>query len=287
MIWGFLPIFFKEIKAYNLYQIIVYRIVISTLAMILLIIITREIKQQIQQFKAMNSRKKFASLALTTFGAIMITINWTTYVYVVNEISINASAFAYMILPITTAFIAFITLKEQLTRNKWIGIILGAISCYLLANVDIEQILYILTVTLSYSFYMVSQRRNHYFNRKMSLTIQLFIGSIIMLIFIPELDQNLATDTFFLGNLGIIVILFTITPLLLNLYALNQIQASQLSFMVYISPITSFIIGILFYGELIGTVEILAYTILLIAVVIFNFDLIKKILKKKATKSGS
>lgn len=253
----------------------------SSIVMIILIIITREFKPQFNHFRSLPKRSKWAAIGLTTLGAFLITINWTVYVYVVNEISINASAFAYMILPITTAFIAFFTLKEHLSPNKWLGISLGAISCYMLANVDINQMISILVVTLSYSFYMVSQRRNHYFNRKISLTIQLLIGSILMLIFIPEIDYSLAEDTFFILHVLIIVIVFTTTPLLLNLYALNKLQASQLSFMVYISPITSFIIGIIFYGEHIGYIEVIAYIVLLAAVITFNLDLIRRLLIKK------
>lgn len=221
-------------------------------------------------------------LSLNALGAVLLVINWVTYVYVVNNVSVNAGAFAYLILPIVTTFLAFFILKEKLNLFKWAGVILSGISCYLMAHIDIHQIIYIACVTFSYSFYMITQRRNTFLNRKTALTIQMLIGAIIMLIVNPTPALGSALDMHFWIFITIIAVVFTITPLLLNLYALNGMESSQLAFLIYINPISSFLIGLLIYNEKLDPLAVIAYALLAVSIVIFNWDLILKIIEKSS-----
>lgn len=281
VIWGFVPIFFKEISDHDPYEIIFYRIGIA--ALVIALVLSFDIKKSWSDITSLYNRsaKDFMNMmTLNAIGAVLLVINWITYVYVVNYVSVNAGAFAYLILPIITTFLAFFILNEKMNSFKWAGILLSAVSCYLMAHIDFHQIIYISCVTFSYSFYMITQRRNTYLNRKIALTIQMLIGAIIMLIVNPAATAGSALDLHFWIFITIIAVVFTITPLLLNLFALNGMESSQLAFLIYINPITSFLIGLFVYNEKLDPIAIVAYSLLAASIVIFNWDLIIKIIEK-------
>ncbi len=281
VIWGFVPIFFKEIHTHDPYEIIYYRIGIAALVMALAV--SFDLKKTWEDVTALFSRSKkdFSSmLALNAVGGLLLVANWISYVYVINNISVNAGAFAYLILPIVTTFLAFFILNEKMNPFKWAGVILSGISCYLIAHVDINQILYISIITFSYSFYMITQRRNTFLNRKISLSIQMALGALLMLMLNPVASEGSVLDAHFWIFITIIAVVFTVTPLLLNLFALNGMESSQLAFLIYVNPITSFLIGVLIYGETLEFVAVIAYALQAVSIMIFNWDLLIKVIER-------
>jgi chloramphenicol-sensitive protein RarD len=285
LIWGFVPVLLKELSAYGDYEIIFYRMVVAALAIALAAPVSKTSRDIITLFR--NSRANFfRTVALNLLGGALLAANWLSYVYVVNHVSINAASFAYLILPIATAFLAFFLLRERLTAAKWAGIAISAVSCYLVSHVDLTQVLYIGCITFSYSFYLISQRRNTLLPRKHSLVIQLLFGTLVMSLATPLHSTPAELGGHFFAVIAVLSLFFTVTPQLLNLFALNGMESSQLAFLIYVNPIISFWIGILFYSERLEPVAVTAYSLLAVAVVIFNWDLIVKAWQKTSGAVG-
>ncbi|NUM79512.1 EamA family transporter [bacterium] len=281
VIWGFVPLLFKELSAFDDYEIIFYRVFVAALAMAVVFSMDWKASWNAVADVFRQSQKDFwIMMTLTLVGGALLMVNWVTYVYVVNHVSIHGAAFAYLILPIATTFLAFFILGEKLNKNKWAGIVLSGISCYLMANVDVNQILYIAAITLSYSFYMITQRRNLYVNRRISLSMQMVAGVLMMLLIDPIKTPVGELDFHFWLFVSLIALFFTITPLLLNLFALNGMESSQLAFLIYVNPIISFVIGVTIYGEELDWLAVTAYSLMAIAIVIFNWELIGHAAKK-------
>ena len=282
-IWGFVPIIFRKLQGYEQYEIMTFRMLFA--AIIMLIVLLFNPKEHINEIKQLQRKPtafKNRTYFLTAIGAILFASNWICYIYLINNISVNAGAFAYTILPIVTAFIAHFTIKERLSKLKWLGIFFGCVSCAIIGNVNPEQMIYVSVVTLSYSIYLVSQRVNLFFNRRLLIALQFTIGSIIMVI-ANDYSFNKPLEYWF--YLFILAAFFTVTPFLLNLYALKNIESSQLAFMIYVNPIITFVLGVTLYNEVIDYSEMLAYTILLAAIGFFNWSLFKSAFINKSKKS--
>ncbi len=190
--------------------------------------------------------------------------------------SINAAAFGYLILPITTALLALVILGEKLNSAKWAAVGLSAISCYLMSRVETKDIIYILSIALTYSFYLISQRKNTYLPRRVSVGVQMMVGTLLMLFLDPIHHSPAELGGYFWLIVFIISAVFTVTPLLLNLYALNGMNSSQLAYLIYINPIISFFAGVLMYGEHLEGWSVVAYGLLVVAIFIFNWEWIEK-----------
>lgn len=277
LIWGFVPVFLKILSEYDDLEVIFYRMLMAAVVIAIMVpSVFGECRRVLQE-----SRSDFGRMMVrNVVGGALLATNWVSYIYVVNHVSINAASFAYLILPIATAFLAYFTLAEKLTTNKWAGVVLSGVSCYLMANIDIRQILYISAITLSYAFYLITQRRNTLLSRRVSLTIQMAAGTALMLLINPVQSNPVDLGITFWTVIVVLSVFFTITPLLLNLYALNGMESSQLAFLIYVNPIISFWIGILGYGESLNVTAIVAYSLLAVAIVIFNWDILRAVVAR-------
>jgi chloramphenicol-sensitive protein RarD len=284
LIWGFVPLVIRNLIEYDQSEVIAYRMMVAAVIMFIVVSLGRkEHSKNLADLKAKPKAFKRKTIFLTVIGTFLVSFNWLAYIYVVNNISVNAGAFAYLVLPIITAFLGFFILKEKLNRLKWFGIVLGVASCAIIGNVKPEQLLYVSVVTLTYSFYMITQRVNLHFNRRLLLFIQFSLGAIIMLAVVELSPANKPFD--YWVNIGLFALIFTVIPFLLNLYALRGIESSQVAFMIYVNPIISFILGLTLYNEVLQPIELIAFGLLFLAIICFNFSLIKSAFFVKSDKA--
>jgi chloramphenicol-sensitive protein RarD len=284
LVWGFVPLVIRSVIEYDQSEVVTFRMIASALLMALIVLVQKdEHKKNILDLSNKSTAFKRKTIALTALGAILVCFNWLAYIYVVNNISVNAGAFAYLLLPIVTAFLAFFILKEKLSKLKWLGIIFGITSCAIIGNVKPEQLIYVSAVALTYSFYMISQRVNVHFNRRLLLFFQFSFGAIIMYLLV---DITIVGKPFtYWLSIFLFALLFTVIPFLLNLYALKGIESSQVAFMIYINPVISFLLGVILYNEVLRIEELIAFGLLIVAIVCFNFNLIKSAFFSKAIKA--
>ena len=64
-----------------------------------------------------------------------------------------------MVCPIITALFAFVFLKEELTRIKWVSIILCLFSIALLAAGFITEVIYSVVIAALYAGYLIIQKK--------------------------------------------------------------------------------------------------------------------------------
>ncbi|HTM99561.1 MAG TPA: EamA family transporter, partial [Pedobacter sp.] len=93
--------------------------------------------------------------------------------------------------------------------------------------------------------------------------------------------ESFPTGAWFWGHIVLIAVLFTVIPLFLSLYALIGIPSSTLGIIIYLNPIIAFTVAVLYFDEKITVHQLLAYLLLLFAVFLFNWNLIKDIVTFK------
>jgi chloramphenicol-sensitive protein RarD len=220
-------------------------------------------------------------IALTLGGGALLTINWLIFIYVVNEVNIKTASFSYLICPVITAVLGYLLLKERMSFIQWLAILLCAISCVLMGIGNIAELGFSMLTAVSYALYLISQRKNQGFNRMIVLGVQVLFAFIIMNIFFGQLAGTVNVDVRFYPVTLCIALFFTVLPLFLNLYALNKISAANTGILMYLNPLINFTIAFLVFDETASTVQISGYGIILIALVLFNYPILKRILSKE------
>lgn len=281
-IWGFFSLALKPLHDYPSLDILFYRVFYATaLLMIINLFFRKEkLKKDIQVFKDLSKEEKYKTFFLTILGGFLLIFNWFLFMYAVNHVSLKSASFAYLICPIITTILAFFILKEKLSKWQWFSVVLCLISCGILSYGDITDLIYSLVIAVSFALYLISQRKNNQFDRFVVLTVQMVIASLVIIPFFPFYRGETPSEPLFYILMIIIVVLFTIIPLFLNLYALKGMNSSAVGILMYTNPLINFLLAIFYFHEDINQVQIISYSLILISVIIFNE---RFLFKKKLT----
>jgi chloramphenicol-sensitive protein RarD len=272
VIWGFFSLVLKPLAIYPSVDILFFRVFSCAILMLMVVALFKRqaFKDALATYKGLSPEKKRKVLLLNIGGSVLLSFNWFSFIYVMNHISVKAAALAYLVCPVLTTLLAWFILKEKLTKLQWAAVGLSLLSCVLLSYASIIDMVYSSVVGLSYAAYLVSQRRNTGFDRFLVLTFHIVLSAIMLLPFYPAFGGALPTADKFYTYILIIAVLFTIVPLLLNLFALKGLGSSTLGMMLNINPLIGFTLAAVIYHEQISTMQIVSYSLIFIAVVVFN-----------------
>ncbi|MCX2476394.1 EamA family transporter [Pedobacter sp. MC2016-05] len=284
IIWGTMSIPLRNIKGFPPQEILYYRIFVSIIMVWTIILLFRKdaLKNDFNFFKNLISPKKTKFLLLTLLSAFLITGNWFTYIYAVNSVSLRAAAFAYMVCPLLTALCGFVILKEQLTRTKVIALIIASMSIALLATGSLREVLWAILIASFYALYVIVLKIIKGIDKFNFLGVQLILSGLMLLPMYLFTPNTFPVDNFFWSHIFLIAAVFTIIPLFLNSYALLGMPSSALGILIYLNPIVAFAVAFFYFKEPIDVLQLFAYLLLLLSIVIFNAQLLKSIVYKKA-----
>ena len=276
LIWGFFSLALKPLQDFPSLDILFYRVFLSSIVMLLINLIFRRktVKENVLLFSNLKANDKKRIIFLALGGSFLLIANWFVFIFVINHINVKAASLAYLICPILTTVFAFVILKEKLSKPQWIAVFISICSCFLLSINHFQDIFYSLIIAASYALYLVSQRKNSEIDKFITLSIQLVFTALVILPFYPSFSGVIPTTPTFYIYLGVIVIVFTIVPLFLNLYALKGINSSTVGIMMYINPIINFLIAVFYYNEEVTTIQLISYFLILISIIVFNEKLL-------------
>ncbi|MSP84734.1 MAG: EamA family transporter [Flavobacteriaceae bacterium] len=276
LIWGFFSLALKPLKDFSSLDILFYRVFLSSIVMLLINLIFRRniVKKNALLFSNLKLEDKRRIVLLTLGGSFLLIANWFVFIYVVNHINVKAASLAYLICPILTTVFAFVILKEKLSKPQWIAVFISICSCFLLSLNHFQDIFFSLIVAASYALYLVSQRKNSEIDKFITLTIQLVFTALVILPFYPSYSNVIPTVPIFYICLVVIVLVFTIVPLFLNLYALKGLNSSTVGIIMYINPIINFLIAVFYYKEEVTITQLISYFLILISIIVFNEKLL-------------
>lgn len=279
VIWGFFSIPLRLIQGYSSEDILHYRIFTSLIITWLVIFFFRKAKlrQDLAYLKSETSKERKRIIWLSLLAGILITGNWFTYIYAVNEVSLKSAAFAYMVCPLITAMGGLFILKEQLTRLKLLAIGIALVSIIILAQGSFREVMWSVIVASLYAFYLIIQRVMGRIDKLVMLGIHLLIATLITLPLFLSSFEKFPIDLHFWTVILIISIIFTIVPLFLSLYALLGMPSSTLGIIIYLNPIVAFAVAFFYFHEGIDPRQLYAYSMLLAAVIVFNWNTIKEL----------
>src|SRR5690606_33483466 len=118
VIWGLFSIPLKALAAYPAFDILIYRVLFVSAVMILinLFLLTKNTRHNLNTFQVLDFNQNFKLIIINLFSAVLLAINWYLFIYVMNNISVNATSLAYMLCPIITTVLASVFLKEWLSK---------------------------------------------------------------------------------------------------------------------------------------------------------------------------
>ena len=119
--WGIMPIYWQWLKPIDSIVIIFYRIVLVALVCLIAALIAHK-KEEI--LAPLKDKKLMAKLII---AGVIITLNWSLYIYAVNSENVIQSCIGYYIEPLVVCLFGMIFFGEKVNKHKAIALIMGAI----------------------------------------------------------------------------------------------------------------------------------------------------------------
>jgi chloramphenicol-sensitive protein RarD len=274
IVWGFIVFPLKELSNYASTQILFYRILLALLCLPILMLLFRRksIIETLLQLKQDSAKDRRIFVLCTLLGTLFLTLNWLSFIYVVNQINIQTASFAYLLCPIITALLGFILLREKLQSQQWLAIGISLGSCCLLGVASLHNLFFSLFVASSYASYLISQRMLKKYDKMVLLTIQVMLSFAVILSLGKDFRGTVPADTHFYVLIFVLSTVFTILPLFLNLFALKELKSATVGVLMYINPLVSFAIAFLYFGEKASITQLMAYGLILLSIIVYNLN---------------
>ena len=246
VIWGVLPIYWKALIPISSSVIMLYRVLMSFLTALLLA--HRNYTWQEIWAPLKEDRKIIRTLAV---AGVIITINWSTYIWAVNAGFIIQTSLGYYIEPLVVCLLGIILFHERVTKYKVVAMIFALVAVLVLLF-HFRQIPFIaLGLALTFSVYAAIKR---------SVTVD------------QEISGRGAVATGAPYQVGLLLLCGFCTAVPLMLFSAGAQKTSMfiLGLVEYISPTMQMILGILLYHEHADSVQFMAFGIIWIGLVFFT-----------------
>lgn len=277
VLWGTFALVMKPLSAYASLDILIHRVIFASFFILIATLLFRR-KQAIESFQYLKSitKKQRIAIGFTLFiSSIMLGLNWFSYIFVLNNVSVKATALAYLICPILTTVLASLFLKEKLSKSQWFAVSLSVISCLIMAKGHFMDLFYSVFIALTYAIYLVIQKKAIHIDKFINLTFHICLGAIMLLPILGSQKIETAREDIFYILISVISLFYTIIPLFLNNYALKGLDSSMVGTLLYLNPIISFLLAIFYFKETVNYLQILAFTFIGVSIVIFNIAYFK------------
>jgi chloramphenicol-sensitive protein RarD len=288
VMWGFFSIPLRALQEYSAGEILYFRILFTAIVLAAVVMLFKrgDLQKDLTYYKTLPASGRRLVIMLTLTGGALLTVNWLTFIYIVNHINIKTASFSYMICPVITAMLGYVLMKESLTRLQWLAVGLCALSCAAMGFNSTLELGYSVLTAFTYALYLITQRKNQGFDRIIMLGIQVMFALILLNLFYPVLVHRIPTEGSFYGIIMIIAVFFTAIPLFLNLFALNKINAATIGILMYLNPIFNFTIAFVVFGEKVNILQVVSYGIIIVSVVLFNYNNFKKLRNSSPFAAG-
>ena len=270
--WGLLPIYWKSLKGVPPIEILSHRMVWSFFFMLVVLAVTRRwawIKPVLKQPKV-----------LLTFlvTAVLLSINWFTYIWGVNSGFIVETALGYFINPLVNVLLGYIFLKERLRPGQLIAVLL-ALGGVLYLTITYGSLPWIaLTLAFSFGSYGLL-RKTAALDSLEGLSLEtawLFLFALGGLIYFEA--QGTAAFGHSATKTNMLLIgagMVTAVPLLLFAASARRVTMATLGILQYLAPTLQFLIGVFIYGEVFSRTQLVGFSFIWVALIVYTGESIR------------
>ena len=270
LLWGLFPLYWPLLEPAAPVEILAHRIAWSFVFIALLLAGTIGF--------AWLRRLERRQVALLALAAVLVTVNWGTYIHGVNSEQVVETSLGYFINPLVTVALGVVVLRERLTRPQQLAVAIGVLAVVVL-TADYGRPPWIaLTLACSFGSYgLVKKRAN------VDGTPSLFLETALLLI--PAVAYLLwlgahGSGTFTTEGGGHMALLAaggiaTAVPLMLFGAAAIRIPLTTLGVLQYLAPIIQFLIGVLIYDEPMPASRLAGFALVWLALAVFTYDAIR------------
>ena len=268
IVWGLLPIYWNSLKPIPSGVIIFYRIVLMAVVCFIACAFQYGPKNV---FKPMFESKK--SLLTYIIAGIIITINWSIYIWAVNAGQVIQTSMGYFLEPLVVCLFGVVIYKEKINNWKKISVCL-AVCGLLVMIIGYKQVpLIAVGLGLSFAIYAAIKKSVSAAPLQSLLYETIFLAPVALGLVCYY--ENAGVGALTAGSGKFILLMFagiaTAVPLALFSFAASKLPLITVGLTEYISPSISLILGIFLFKEPFDTIQFSAFAIIWIGLIFFTY----------------
>ncbi|WP_206486054.1 EamA family transporter RarD [Thalassotalea sp. G2M2-11] len=283
--WGLAPIYFKLLLAVSPDEIMIHRVIWSSLLLLMIVIMSRKWLAFITIIK---QPKILAKLMVT---ASFLGVNWFIFIWAVNNDHLLDASLGYFINPLFSVALGVVFLGERLRKWQLLAVIL-AITGVLIQLVSFGSLPIVsLALAGTFGIYGLLRKKLH-----IDSFIGLLIESLLMLpiaiaywlFFVSSDTSNMLTNPLSLNMTLFFAGVVTTAPLLCFTAAAKRLTLSTVGFFQYIGPSIMFVLATYHYQEPLVMAKLFTFVFIWLALIIYSADSYRAHRQKRLSlKAGS
>jgi len=267
--WGLLTVYWKALRDFDAFELIGWRVSLSAVLMALVLTATRGwsgLRPVVEQR---------ALLGRVALAAVLLTVNWTSYVWAVVHGNVIETALGYFMAPLGTMAVGVLVLGERLRTAQRVAVALAVVAVCVL-TVSYGRVPWIaLTLAATWTAY-------GYLKKQVPLTGVQSMAAESLLLLIPAAlviavtagrDDSI-TSSASGGQLTLVLLsgLVTVLPLVMFAFAARRVPLTVLGPMQYAVPSINFLLGWLVYDEPLPASRVIGFGLVWAALVVLSVD---------------
>lgn len=268
-LWGLFPLYWPLLKPAGAVEILAHRVLWSLVVMALLVVVLGRTRQ----FRAIWHSPR--SRTLLTVAALVVAVNWGTYIGAVNSGKVVETALGYFINPLVTVLMGVFVLGERLRRWQWAAIGIATVAVIGI-TVEYGRPPWIaLVLACSFGSYGLAKKQAgvEAIESLAFETVVLVPLAAGYLIWLAARGQGHFTTSglghaLLLAGTGIV----TAVPLICFGGAAIRVPMVTLGLLQYLAPVLQFLLGVLVIGEHMSPMRWAGFGLVWVALVIFTVE---------------
>jgi chloramphenicol-sensitive protein RarD len=267
--WGLFPLYWPLLEPAGAIEILAHRIVWSLVTMAVLVLVL----SRTATFRRVVADRRVTRLL--TLAACLITVNWATYIWGVNNGHVVETALGYYINPLVTVLMGVFVLGERLRAWQWAAMGVAALAVAVL-TVDYGRLPWVaIVLALTFGSYGLCKKQAGAPAIE-SITFETMVMGPLALAYVVWLgargDSSFASHGVGHALLFMTTGIVTAVPLICFGGAAIRVPMVTLGLLQYLTPTLQFLLGILYFHEAMPAGRWVGFVLVWAALAMFTVD---------------
>ena len=245
LLWGGFPLFFPLLKPAGSLEILSGRVLFSLAFVALVLAVQRKPWGWLREVWSSGAWR------LLAVAAVLIAVNWLTYIWAVNSNNVVEASLGYVTTPLVSIALGMIFFGERMGRPGKIGCALAALGVCVIASQAWRTVWVSLLLAFSFGFYGMVKKRV-----KVTALQGLFLESAVLtplalawMAWSAGQGRAAWPHSGRVAALLVVAGIFTAVPLWLFAVAAPGIPLGTLGVLQYMTPTMQFLLGLFVFGQ--------------------------------------
>lgn len=272
LLWGLFPLYWPLLEPSGALEVLAHRILWSLVVVVVLLALTRRLGAV---RAALSDPGRALKLVL---AAVVIAINWGTYIYGVSSGQVVETSLGYFVNPIVTVLLGVVVLGEKLRPVQWTALGAAFVAVVVLTVENGSPPWIALVLAFSFGTYGLLKKTAGV-GAVEGLAIETAVLLPVAAAYVLLLGVN-GSATFGsegLGHAGLLALsgIITAVPLLLFGAAASRVPLTTLGVLQYLAPTMQFLLGVTLFDEPLPVVKLLGFVLVWLGLALFTADLVR------------